>query len=389
MRIRPAFSRLAGAVLCSLLLSQSAAFARETVKIAFIGPLTGGISAHGIGGRNSAELAVQLRNADPSAKYTYELEAMDDECKPNVGVQVATKAASDKSIVAAIPFYCSAVAIAAVDVFHKFRMPMVVWAAVLPEITYGNDYQEVNRVSSTLINQNKVGSKFLVEQGYKTWVSIHDTTDYGKSMHKYFAENLPANGGKLLAEFGVGSDQQDFTAELTRIKELNPDVIYFGGLTPLAVRVITQMDKLGIKAQFQGTSGIFGDAFIKSLGAEAEGVFTTYDMPPVEQLPGGRFFLDAYTKAGYKEGFEAYGPYAFAATSLLLDVIEQVGPDRKKVIAALRDTHGKDSIVGKIEFDDHGQNITPMTTMYVVQDGKWVAWGESDYASGKRKLKNL
>ncbi|MFD2270971.1 hypothetical protein ACFS07_07115 [Undibacterium arcticum] len=43
--------------------------------------------------------------------------------------------------------------------------------------------------------------------------------------------------------------------------------------------------------------------------------------------------------------------------------------------------------MGKISFDDYGQNINPVTTKYVVQDGKWLDWNDSEYASGKRKLK--
>ena len=74
--------------------------AKDKVKIGFIGPLTGGVSVNGIGGRNSAELAVRLRNADPKAKYDYELVVLDDECKPNIAVQVATKMAADKEIIA-------------------------------------------------------------------------------------------------------------------------------------------------------------------------------------------------------------------------------------------------------------------------------------------------
>jgi len=46
----------------------------------------------------------------------------------------------------------------------------------------------------------------------------------------------------------------------------------------------------------------------------------------------------------------------------------------------------KDSIIGKVTFDDHGQNIVPLITKYVVQDGKWVVWEDSEYASGKRTL---
>ena len=121
-----------------LLLFALPAVAKETVKLAFIGPLTGGNSALGLGGRNSAELAVKLRNADPKAKYQYELVVLDDECKPDTGVQVATKAGADRSIVAGITHYCSVVAVATVDTFHRLGLPTIVWGAVLPEITYGH-----------------------------------------------------------------------------------------------------------------------------------------------------------------------------------------------------------------------------------------------------------
>jgi len=84
------------------------AAAKDTVKIAFIGPLTGGVSANGLGGRNSADLAVRLRNADPKSQYDYELAVLDDECKPNIGVQVATKAAADRKVPAGNRVGCGA-----------------------------------------------------------------------------------------------------------------------------------------------------------------------------------------------------------------------------------------------------------------------------------------
>src|ERR1039457_617889 len=105
----------------TLALAAGAASAKQTVKIVFIGPLTGGVSANGIGGRNSADLAVRLRNEDAKAKYSYELVSLDDECKPNIAVQVATKAAADNSIIAGVTHYCSVTAIATVDTYHKFR----------------------------------------------------------------------------------------------------------------------------------------------------------------------------------------------------------------------------------------------------------------------------
>ena len=61
--------------------------------------------------------------------------------------------------------------------------------------------------------------------------------------------------------------------------------------------------------------------------------------------------------------------------------------DRDKIATALRQTKDYQAIVGKITFDDFGQNINPTTTKYVVQDGKFIDWDKSEYATGKRKPK--
>jgi branched-chain amino acid transport system substrate-binding protein len=266
---------------------------------------------------------------------------------------------------------------------------VIVWGAVLPDITYGNDYPEIHRVNGTMINQNDTAADFMTGLGYKTWVVIHDTTDYGKGHNKYFSQYVTEAGGEILGTFGVTAEQQDFTAELTQAKSLNPDVIYFGGLTPLGVRIRQQMDKLGIAAQLQGTSGIMSDAFIEGLGGLAEGVVAFREGAPVDKLPGGQFFGEQYAQAGYGEPPEAYGPFAFAAMNLILDTIEAVGPDRDAVTEALGNVKDHDSIVGPVTFDDHGQNMVPLITKYVVQDGKWVVWEDSEYASGQRRLAGL
>ena len=377
----------AGLTALVLALAAGVAGAKDKVKVGFIGPLTGGVSANGIGGRNSADLAVRLRNADPRAKYEYELVVLDDECKPNVAVQVATKMAADKDIVAGATHYCSVAAIAAVDVYNKFGFPVVVWGAVLPDITYRNKYPEVHRVNGTMINQNDANAELISKLGYKTVAVIHDTTDYGKGHNEYFSKALARIGtAKIVGTFGITADQQDFAAELTKIKALNPEVIYFGGLTPIGVRIRSQMDKLGIKALFDGTSGIVSDAYIEGLGPLAEGTLAFREGAPTDKLPGGKFFMEKYSAQKYDNPPEAYGAFAFAAMALILDTIEQVGPNRQNVINALANVRDRDSIVGKITFDDHGQNTVALITKYVIQDGKFVEWDDSEYASGKRKL---
>jgi branched-chain amino acid transport system substrate-binding protein len=152
------------------------------------------------------------------------------------------------------------------------------------------------------------------------------------------------------------------------------------------VRIRSQMERLGIDAVFQGTSGIVSDAYIEGLGALAEGTIAFREGAPAERLPGGDYFLRAYREQGYSDPPEAYGPFAFAATDLIIDAVEKVGPNRRRVTRELNATRDHQSVVGTISFDEHGQNMVPIITKFVVQDGKWTIWEDSEYASGKRKL---
>src|SRR5437773_509035 len=271
---------------------------KSAVKLAFIGPLTGGTASNGLGGRNSFLLAVQERNADPRTKYHYETEVLDDECKPTVAVQAALKASSDPAIVAGVTHYCSVTAIATIDTYHKAGMPAMVWGAVLPEITYSHTYVEITRVNGTMINQNNVASDFAVKTlGFKTFELVNDTTNCGRSHTKLFREILQKAGSKV---------------------------------------VMTQRT--------------------------------------------------AKAKAAFREPSEAYGPFAYVAANLVIDAIEAVGPDRAKVAARLKRTKNATTIIGPVEFDEYGQNTVSLISKYVSQDGKWVLWEDSEYASGKRTL---
>lgn len=363
---------------------------KETVQLAFIAPLSGGNARMGIGGRNSAKLAFMQANEEPDKKYRYELgEILDTECKPQSGVQAALKAASNPDIIGGITHYCSVVALSTVDTYHKQGMPAIVWGAVHPDITYGNDYREVFRVNGTQIQQNEVAAKFAVEElGFKTFAAIHDTTDYGRGHYKYFSQFAEELGAEFVGVWPVGPEQQDFTAILTEIKAKDPDVVWFGGLTPVGVRIRQQMDKLGLDAQFQGTSGIMNEEFNDALGAElAEGTIAFLDGKPTPELPGGQEFLAAYEKANFEDPPEAYGVFAYVAANLYIQAIEEVGPDRAEVIEWLNtNVQNIETAIGPVNFDEHGQNNVPLITPHVSQDGKWVPWDKSEYAAGERTL---
>ena len=223
--------------------------------------------------------------------------------------------------------------------------------------------------------------------GYKNFAVIHDTTDYGKGHNKYFSEALAKKGGKIVGTFGVTADQQDFTAELTQIKALNPEVIYFGGLTPIGVRIRSQMDKLGIKARVRRhLRHRVGRLSSRGSVRWPRARWRSARARRPRSCPAASSSWRSTPPRNTTTRPEAYGAFAFAAMDLILDTIEKVGPDRKKVIAEIANVKDRDSIVGKITFDDHGQNTVPVITKYVIQDGKFVEWDDSEYASGKRKL---
>ena len=366
--------------------SSFVAEAKDKVTIAYISSLTGSNSHLGIGGRNSVDLAVRLRNADPKSKYEYELVSLDDECKTNIGVQAVTKVGSDPKVSAAIAHYCSAVAMATIGVFHKFGLPMITFTAIAPEITESG-FKEINRIIGNATDQTRIGATVMTKLGYKTFGVIHDTTAYGTSLDKQFDEFLNAAGGKVVAKFGTPPEQQDFTAELTKLQEANPQVIYLEALAPLAIRVRLQMEKLGITSQLDSVSGVFSDDYIKTLGPLAEGTLSRRIGKPIEEIPEGQEFLKKYAEQKYDHQPDVWGHYAYAEANLLMDVIEQVGPDRGKITEALRKTKDHQTLLGPVTFNEKGQNINDTADVIIVQDGKWITYDSSDYAKGKRKLK--
>ena len=163
-------------------------------------------------------------------------------------------------------------------------------------------------------------------------------------------------------------------------------MIYFGGLTPIGVRIRRRWTSSASRRCSTAPPASCPTPISRASARWPKATLAFREGAPTEKLPGGKFFMEKYNAQKYDNPPEAYGAFAYAAMDMILDTIEKVGPDRKKVIADLGNVKDRDSIVGKITFDDHGQNTVPVITKYVIQDGKFVEWDDSEYASGKRKL---
>ncbi len=147
------------------------------------------------------------------------------------------------------------------------------------------------------------------------------------------------------------------------------------------------MVRARLAAAFFSISGIFDDRFIEVATPQAaEGTLAIKPGVPLERIPAGRRFIEDYRAAGYREPYGAYGPYAYDATNILLEALRQVGPDRAKLVEAIRNIRHR-GLLGEVTFDREGQTRLVAVTRYVVQEGKWTVWEDSEYAKGRRKVR--
>lgn len=372
--------------LCMVLTAMSVAAEKRVVKLGFIDPLTGPNAAIGLGARNSVDLAVKQANRRPDAPYRYELIVMDDGSDPATGVAAATKLCTIDKVTAALTHFNSPVGLATIHVFHRYQTPQMFPSAIAPDITDKACFPEVNRIcANTIVEHNQLASFVVEKSGYKRWSIIYDTTAYGTSCFKAVKDALAKVGGEILSTDGISVGTQDFRPILSRLKALTPgpQVIYFGGTGTEAQLIKIQMTELRMTDYlYAGVTGFDSETFNKITGEAGEGTLIVGKLGLADDSP----FVKAYKQAGYKEYYEATGPYAYDAANLIMSAIEKVGPDDKVLLAKTirgMEYHG---ILGLTKFDECGQTLTGGLMMKVSQDGRWVPWDESEYASGKRSL---
>lgn len=359
----------------------------EVVKIGFIAPITGNNAALGVGMKNSADLAIKHANASGKYPYKFELVVADDAADPSTAVAAANKLITDKGIVAVGGHFNSGCALATAPVFHKNGMAMLVTAAIHPDIT-GKGYKEITRIITEAKAQNVYAGELAAKTwGVKTICLINDRTDYGKTNASQFGENAAKNGAQVLSDDGINVGQQDFSAVLTNIKAKNPDCVYFGGMATEAALIKRQMADLQMNCLFLSDSGIISDTFNKIAGPTAEGMIAFNIGKPLEDLPGGKKFMEDYAAAKYPEPYDNLGHFAYDTVMMLCDTIgkNKVGTDRKKAIEALRKAE-YDGVLGKTSFDENGQTKNTLITTYISQGGKWVAYDKASIQVKDKKI---
>jgi branched-chain amino acid transport system substrate-binding protein len=371
--------------------SETGTGSNKTLTIGVIAPLTGDLSAIGLGIKNGVDLAIKQANANKTVKgYTLKLDAQDDTAKADVGATVAAKLVADGSVVGVVGTLNSSVAKSVAPVLSKANLVEISPANSNVDLTgraalvTGATQTRVNksyfRVVATDDIQGPFAAQFAVKTlGKKKIAIVHDKKAYGQGLAEAFAKEAAKDGATVLKTETINPGERDFNATITKLKAQSPDFLFYGGEYPEASLLTKQMKAAGLNIPLMGGDGVQADDFIKIGGAAAEGDFATALGAPTDSLDSAKGFLSDYAAAKYTEVPGPYGAYAYDSANAIIKALAKATADGKTG-QALRDEVTREvgdisfaGVTGPISFDQFGDTNSKVLTVYTVKGGKFVA----------------
>ncbi|VEI19585.1 Leucine-, isoleucine-, valine-, threonine-, and alanine-binding protein precursor [Serratia plymuthica] len=349
------------------------AWAADTILIGLAGPLTGPSARIGKDLENGAQLAIADANAQKPTlngkPVTFKLVSEDDQSDPRTAVAVAQRLV-DEGVAGVVGHWNTGTSIPAARIYHDAGI-----AQVAPVAT-GHAYtQQGFDTSFRVMGHDDDGGNYAGEYAVKVLKAkriavIDDRTAFGQGLADEFIKSLAAQGIQPIAREYVDDKTVDFSAVLTTVRSKNADLIFFGGVDSQAAPLARRIKQLGMNTQLMGAGGFVSQTFLTLAQKEGEGVVALEPGLPLEQMPGGKAFEQAY-RDRYKTHIELHAPFAYDATRVLIAAIEQAGSaNPADYLPKLRAIHYQ-GVTGNIAFDPQGNLQQPSFTLYKVVDGKW------------------
>lgn len=369
--------------------------ATKTAKIGVIAPLSGDLSALGLGIQHSVELAVKQANeANAIPGWKLEVAAKDDEAKADVGKNAATALSSDADVIGVVGTLNTSVSQQVQPVLAPKNIVQVSPANTGPGLTQGakwqadpkRPYPTYFRTCTTDAVQGPFAARYLYETaGIKKVATIHDKKAYGQGLVGTFTEEFKKLGGQVVAAETINPDDANFQAVISAVKPSAPQAVYYGGEYPQAGPLSQQMKAAGLNVPLMGGDGIFDPEFVKLGGKTTTNDLATSVGAPVDKLPSAQKFVTDYNAAGFKEPFAAYGGYSYDAANAIIEALKTSLKDAADVETARKatvDAMSKvafDGVTGKVAFDQYGDTTSKVLTVYKVAGGKWGAVETKDF----------
>ena len=354
----------------------SACFAEEgTLKIGFIGPLTGAAAVYGTSCLQGAQVAVDEINAQGGMQI--ELIAQDDEHDPEKSVNAYNTLWDEgaQMIVGCVTTGpCKAVSAEA----YNDRMFMLTPSASSTEVTAGKD--NMYQVCFTDPNQGSDSAQFIVDNGLATKVAvIYNNADaYSTGIYQTFVANAAELGLEVVSVTTFTDDTTDFSVQLTDAKDNGADLVFLPIYYTPASMILSQANAMEYAPTFFGVDGMDGiltmEGFDTSL---AEGLMLLTPFAADAEDERTQTFVAAY-QAAYTDVPTQFSADGYDAVYALYEASLQGGitgdtstEDACEILVSVMPEITVSGLTGEMDWEANGE-VTKTPKAVVIQNGVYV-----------------
>ena len=355
--------------LLSAVLTFAITAAEADIVIGVAGPMSGSNAAFGEQFRRGAQKAVADINAAGGVLgQKLALTIGDDACDPKQAVSVANDMAAKRAVFVA-GHYCSSSSIPASDVYAESGIVQISPASTAIELTerrLGNVFRVCGRNDQQApLAANHVADKF---KGKRVAV-VDDKSTFGKGLADEFRRTLNGRGMKETLNDSIVAGQRDYLPLVTKLKQAQIDVLYFGGYHAEAGLIVRQMRAQGVNTLMIGNDAMVTDEFWAITGAAGEGTLITFTPDP-RVNPANAQLVQYFRSQRYEP--EAYTLYTYAAVQSWAQAAAKSGTTNAARVSAALKANQFDTVMGRIGFNAKGDVTAPGYVFYVWKGGKYV-----------------
>jgi branched-chain amino acid transport system substrate-binding protein len=348
----------------------------QTIQIGLQAPLTGDFAAEGQWAKQSVEVAQELINKKGGVLgKQIEIIVADDASNPKDSALAAQKLISQglKEVIAS---YGSSVTAPAADLYDANKVVSVGYGCTAVRLTMEKQRPYFFRTAGRDDTQSEFFAKFAVEVlGAKRIAIMHDNQDYGRGVaedaKKFLQPYIDAGKAELVYYDAITPGESDYSAVVSQIKEINPDVWFFTAYYPEAALLLKQARQAGYTGLFVGNNSVPTPEFEKIAGVEVikGSIHLNEPMPQFLTYPESIEFMDAY-KAKFNElPGSIWAVYAADALNALVAAITKAGStDPDAVAQAMRTMTDAKGITGPLMFTERGDRKYIPYYAYIYND---------------------
>ncbi len=359
-------------MLVSIALSLAlAGAARAQVKIGVAGPITGANAAFGAQLTQGVQQAVEdINKSGGILGQKLEVEPGDDVSDPKQGVSVANKFVGD-GVKFVLGHFNSGVTIPASDVYSENGILFITPSATNPKVT-DRKLWDAFRTCGRDDQQGLVWAEFARDKlkGKKIAI-VHDKTTYGKGLADAARDNMHKFGVTEVLYEGVNTGEKDYSAIVSKIKELGADYLMWGGLHTEGGLILRQMRDQGMSTVMISGDGITDSEFAQIGGPGVEGTLMTFGPEP-RKNPNAKEAVASFKAKGFDP--QGYTLYSYAGVQIIKQAAEKANSlDPNKVAEVMHSGMPFHTVIGDISFDKKGDRTTVDYVWYVWKkepDGK-------------------